>query len=125
MLPPEALITFLPVRDLNATHQFYGEILGLSLTLDQGTCRIYRIASSAFVAFCLREVIEAADGVIVTLVTSDVDGWYNRLVENGIKTDDPPRHNPKYNIYHFFTRDPDGWTVEVQRFEDPHWAEST
>lgn len=119
----EALITFLPVRDLDATHAFYHGLLGLPLTLDQGVCRIYRVTSGGHIGFCQRDDASAADGVIVTLVTPDVDAWHRRLVDRRVETDGAPRHNPQYDIYHFYTRDPDGWAVEVQRFDDPGWSE--
>ncbi|MHC5114672.1 MAG: VOC family protein [Planctomycetota bacterium] len=118
----ESLITFLPVRDLDATHRFYGDLLGLPLALDQGSCRIYRVASGGFVGFCRRADAQPAAGVIVTLVTPDPDGWHERLTAAGVETDGAPRLNPDYHIHHFYTRDPDGWAVEVQRFEDPRWT---
>jgi len=31
----------------------------------------------------------------------------------------PPRLNEKYQIYHFYLKDPDGHIIEVQRFEEP------
>jgi len=40
--PIDQQITFLYTRDLATTAQFYEEILGLRLALDQGDCRIYR-----------------------------------------------------------------------------------
>ena len=122
MPPPDAVITFLPVRDLDATHRFYHDVLGLPLALDQGACRIYRVANGGFVGFCRREGATPVEGVIITLVTPDVDGWHRRLTAGGIDADGPPRHNPTYDIHHFYTRDPDGWAVEVQRFDDPRWA---
>jgi len=47
-------VTFLYVADLEATHRFYSDLLGLPLVLDQGTCRIYRAAGEAFLGFCRR-----------------------------------------------------------------------
>ncbi len=29
--------------------------------------------------------------------------------------------NPEYRIYHCFLRDPDGYQIEIQRFDDPAW----
>lgn len=117
----DALITFLPVADLDATHRFYGGVLDLPLALDQGACRIYRVAGGGYVGFCARPGASAVPGVIVTLVTDDVEAWHRRVTDAGIETDGPPRRNPRYDIVHFYTRDPDGWAVEVQRFEDPRW----
>ena len=34
----------------------------------------------------------------------------------------PPTHNPEFAIYHFFFRDPSGYLLEIQRFDDPRWG---
>ena len=33
----------------------------------------------------------------------------------------PPSANAEYNIYHCFLRDPDGYQIEIQRFDSPSW----
>jgi len=114
-------ITFIQVSDLDESAVFYTEILGLELALDQGGCRIYRISDSAFVGLCEKVEPLISDGVIVTLVTDDVDGWHDRLRSAGVHIDSGPSHNPVYDIYHCFVRDPDGWRVEIQRFCNPAW----
>ena len=116
-------ITFLHTRDLEATDRFYREVLGLRLALDQGDCRVYRVGSAAFVGFCARESApERPQGVILTLVTQQVDRWYDVLCERGVVFEKPPAHNPRYGIYHCFLRDPNGYLIEIQRFLDPNWA---
>jgi len=40
-------------------------------------------------------------------------------MERGVVFDSPPALNPKYNIYHCFLRDPNGYLLEIQRFEQP------
>ena len=60
-------------------------------------------------------------GVILTLVTEDVDGWCDRLREHGVEFEKEPAYNAEYKIYHCFLRDPNGYLVEIQRFEDPRW----
>lgn len=120
-LPIDQHITFLRVRDLAASAAFYEDALGLALALDQGACRIYRLTDSAFLGICQRDGAAAAsaDGVIVTLVTADVEAWVARLQAAGVKADAPPAFHPVYRITHFFVRDPDGYAVEIQRFEHP------
>lgn len=112
-------VTFLYTRDLAASAQFYETALGLPLALDQGLCRIYRAGRGAFLGICTRA--DAPPGsqsaIIVTLVTPDVDGWYDRLTAAGIAIERPPAHNPTYHIYHFFLRDPAGYLIEIQRFD--------
>ncbi|MEH1781425.1 MAG: VOC family protein [Nostoc sp.] len=55
--------------------------------------------------------------VIFTLVTQQVDEWFEYLKERGVDFEKPPTLNKKYNIYHCFFRDPDGYLIEIQRFE--------
>lgn len=115
-------ITFLHVRDLTETARFYEGILGFKLALDQGDCRIYHVAGDAFVGFCRRaRPPGGADGIILTLVVTDVDAWYARLQACGVAFETEPALNRKYAIYHVFLRDPDGYLIEIQRFTDPDW----
>ncbi|UCD74142.1 MAG: VOC family protein [Phycisphaerales bacterium] len=118
----DAQITFCYTRDLPTTAEFYENLLALPLVLDQGACRIYRVARGAFLGFCTRADAPKPQGIILTLVTDDVDGWHARLTERGVAFEQPPAHNPKFNIYHCFLRDPEGYLIEIQRFEDPRWT---
>ena len=117
----DAAITFCPTPDLGATARFYEDVLGLTLALDQGTCRIYRIAGGGFLGFCRSDDPPITRGLILTLVTDDVDGWESRLRAADVEIEAPATLNPTYNIYHVFCRDPNGYRVEIQRFEDERW----
>lgn len=117
----DAQITFLPCSDLEASRRFYSVILGLEVVVDQGTCLIFGVANSSFVGVCEREDSGSTEGVIVTFVTDDVDGWCDRILEAGGTVDRGPEHSNRYDIYHAFLQDPDGNTLEIQRFDDPKW----
>ena len=106
--------------------------MGLALALDQGKCKIYRVAAGAFLGVC--EDAEgpagtpAADadhadqrGVIVTLVTDEVDAWHDYLLSQAVPIEKPPTYNEAFNLYHLFLRDPSGYLVELQTFRDPAW----
>ena len=116
-------VTFIYTDDLDRSATFYGDVLALPLVLDQGACRIYQTAPGAFIGVCRcrdgRPV--SPDGVILTMVTDYVDGWYRRLRDNGVPFDKKPEENPEFNIYHCFLRDPDGYQIEIQQFRDPAW----
>lgn len=120
MAPFDASITFGSTTDLEATTRFYGEVLGLPLALDQGGCRIWKVRRGAYLGFCAREVA-ACEGLVLTLVADDVDGWERRLRAHGVRIEKPAQANPTYAIYHLFARDPSGYLVEIQRFDDPAW----
>jgi catechol 2,3-dioxygenase-like lactoylglutathione lyase family enzyme len=117
----DAQITFCYTPDLEATARFYEETMGLPLALDQGACRIYRVAEGAFLGFCTKPETPRPESVILTFVTADVDGWHERLRERGVACDKAPSYNENFQIYHCFVRDPNGYRVEIQRFEDPRW----
>lgn len=120
----EEQITFLYVEDLERSSAFYQGILGLSLALDQAHCRIYRTGKRAYLGVCEnKDRVNQGDreGVIFTLVVADVRGWYDYLREQGWEVEEEPKYNERYLITHFFLRDPDGYLLEIQRFEDPRW----
>lgn len=126
----EAAITFLYTTDLERAADFYERLLGLALACDQGGCRIYRLAETAYLGLCRRPATEiqppdpARRSVIVTLVVENVDAWHARLAAQGVRFETPPRLNADYGIHHCFLRDPDGHLIEIQRFLDPHWDSS-
>ncbi|MBN1582557.1 MAG: VOC family protein [Anaerolineae bacterium] len=122
-------ITFLYTRDLQTTAQFYETVLGLSLVLDQGACRIYRITADAYLGVCerdnaLRQPTDGSSNVIFTLVTPEVDAWYTHLETLGVVFEQKPVFDERYGIYHCFLRDPNGYLIEIQRFLDSDWFDT-
>lgn len=119
----DQMITFLYTGDLEATDQFYREVLELREVLDQGDCRVYRVSSDSYLGFCCRETPPGEQrGIILTLVTDEVDAWFDQLRANGVAFEAPPAHNARYGITHCFLRDPNGYLIEIQRFDDPQWT---
>ena len=87
----------------------------MTLALDQGSCRIYRVADSAYIGICQGCDVKAAEAdIILTLVTQDVVAWYERVRAAGWPCEHAPRRNETYDIYHFFLRDPSGYRIEIQ-----------
>ena len=120
----EQQITFIYVADLEETKIFYEDILQFPLVLDQGSCRIVSTiqGGGGFLGYCERKKEENnSGGIIITLVSSMVDEWFIYLQSRGVEIPEPPKINPVYDIYHFFLRDPDGYTLEIQQFLEPVW----
>lgn len=118
-------ITFLYAADLDRAAAFYGDTMGLPLVLVQPAgCRVYRTSANAYIGLCAAREDKApgGEGVVLCLVSQDVDGWHDRLSRAGVACDGPPRLNPDYGIYHFYFRDPEGYLLEIQRFEQTDWA---
>ncbi len=116
-------ITFLYYRELSEPAHFFEEILGLQKVDDQGFARIYQISGGAFIGivdedqgYCDAPV---AKDVLITLVTDDVQSWYQRLTDAGIDVDAPPAIHEKANVEGFFFEGPGGYAFEIQKFLNP------
>ncbi len=77
------------------------------------------MGGGAFLGVCEGEPAPA--GVIVTLVDPDVEGRASELAARGAEFEKPLAYNPTFDITHAFLRDPDGYLVEIQRFESAEW----
>ena len=118
----EQFVTFIYCEDLDKNCHFYEKIIGLKMVLDQGSCRIYKVAPNSFLGICTKmDVPKDHSGVILTLVTDDVDGWYEYLKQFKLEFEKTPQLYEKFNIYHLFVRDPEGYLVEIQEFKDTNW----
>ncbi len=116
-------VIFVYSSDMERSAAFYRDVLGLREVLDQGQCRIFRTAGEAFLGICRTRKGRSVtrDGVVLTFVTDDVDGWHRRLVEHNLEVLGPPSESAEFKVYGFFARDPDGHLIEFQRFLNPDW----
>ena len=118
-------ITFINVSNLERSHRFYTERIGLVPVHDQGDCRIYRIGRDAYLGLCHRPSdVRAPGSFLITLVTPHVEGEVAQLEAAGVTIELPVQDHPKYAITQAFVLDPDGYRLEIQRFHDPNWNQS-
>jgi hypothetical protein len=96
-------------------HDFYVNKLEFSLYKDQGICHIYQLTDSSFVGFCEHmPVIAQNRSPIITFVVNDVHAVYDAWKK--WMNIESPSISEKFQIEHFFAQDPNGYTLEVQRF---------
>ena len=110
--PLSGVVFFKTVR-LEEITEFYTHRVGAELWMDQVDCRIFRHGRFLF-GFCQREESETCG--ILTFVYPDrerVDGMYRLFQAEALE---PPCDNPRYPIYNFFARDPEGRLIEFQVF---------
>ena len=113
-------VAFYPCHDLAATTDFYTRDLQLELVRDQKSCVIFKVASEAYLGFCQHDGdIPNYKSVMITVLTDEVDEVYRRLLRLNVETEGKPKENDSFGIYHFFARDPDGYRLEIQRFNEP------
>ncbi len=121
--PNELAITFFYYRDLPAAMRFYEDVLGLSLAIDQGWCKIYRICPGAHVG-----LVDETKGmnkwtpdkpVQLCIRVPDVDDWYAYAQDKGLNNLSKLFVNDEIGIRAFVFNDPEGYQIEMQSATRP------
>ncbi len=121
--PNDLAITFFYYRDLAAAMAFYEDVLGLPLAIDQGWCKIYRIAEGAHVG-----LVDEAKGmnkwaavkpVQLCIRVPDVDAWYAYAEAQGVDNLSKLFVNDAIGIRAFVFNDPEGYQIEIQTATRP------
>lgn len=111
----QSIIHFYGTKDLMKCQDFYVKKLGFTLYKDQGLCHIYQLKDTSFIGFCEHmPIVCEKRSPIITLVVQDVWSVYHSM--KSWMFIEEPTISQKFQIEHFFTQDPNGYTVEVQRF---------
>ena len=111
-------ITFFYYRDLPAAMAFYERVLGVSVAIDQGWCKIYRLNGGA----CVGLVDEsrgshrahAVKPVQLCLRVPDVEAWHRWAAAQGVPKLRELRTSEALGIRAFTFEDPEGYQIEVQ-----------
>lgn len=119
-------IIFTYTDDLIKASEFFRDILELDFVVDQGACHIFRLTDESYIGVCsLPDRPKEKAGVTITLVSSDVDGWYRFLTSKGIEYVEEPAHSPEFNVYSSLFLSPHGYRIEIQKFDDTKWHKRT
>ncbi len=106
-------IIFFKTKNLRLIKDFYIERIGMELWLEQADCIILK-HGNLLLGFCQREELDTQG--IITFVYENTDQVYNMYKKFRAEAIAEPVVNEKYNIYHFFAKDPEGRLVEFQNF---------
>jgi lactoylglutathione lyase len=114
----KGVITWLYYKDLPTAIDFYQNVMGFTLEVDQGWSKIYKIREGAYVG-----LVDETKGyhkaslnkpVILCLNVYDADEWYRKLEEKGVKLKEQPRESERLKIKVFMFHDPEGYVIEIQ-----------
>ena len=109
-------IVFFRTQRLEHLRRFYLDEVGCEIWLEQADCLILR-HGNLLLGFCDRDAADLQGTITFVYDTrEEVDRMFDRL--RAAATTEPD-YNPKYRIYHFFAKDPEGRAIEFQRFEEP------
>jgi len=115
-------IVWLYTDDLDRLASFYGGVLGLAQVLDQGNCRVFRLSPTGFLGICNTPGRpRGTKGMMLTLLVEDVDAAHEHYRARGVAFDGPPHMNADGTIRSCFFKDPEGYWLELQEFNDPRW----
>jgi len=122
-IPPlEAQVTMFYYKDIQAASDFYGTTLGLEQEFDWTWIQFYKTGPASSVGIIAEghdawHDSQTTNAVMLSLVTSDVDAWYERLRQRDVVFLKDIGNGG--GIRSFLIADPGGYTVEF--FE---WLES-
>jgi predicted enzyme related to lactoylglutathione lyase len=111
-------ITFFYYRDLPGAMRFYEEIMGLTLAIDQGWCKIYRVTEGGYIG-----LVDESRGshranpikpVQFCVRVADVDAWHGWIAAHNPQGMRGPRSNAELRIRAFVFDDPEGYQIEIQ-----------
>lgn len=117
---PKAIgqVTFLYYADIEKAADFYGNVMGFENTFDEEWVKFFAISATSSVGLVdeTKGFHKTSDSkpVMLSIVTDDVDTWYNYLKQKDVKF---IKHLDKAKssgfVYGFLVEDPGGYTVEV------------
>ncbi len=107
-------IVFFKTGDLGIIREFYSKVLELPIWLEQGACVIFRNGNQ-LLGFCQSDNADT-EGTITFFFESrsKVQEAFKKFRSIAL---DPPRENPKFSIFHFWAKDPEGRDLEFQSFD--------
>ncbi|MFC1879632.1 VOC family protein [Chloroflexota bacterium] len=118
-----ATVLWLYFHDLEGIQQFYEELLGVQLLVDQGWAKVYQVAGGAFLGLVDGEKglhqVSKQKGVTVSFFTTDVDGWFKRASTcRGFEQSTPDVTHESGRVRLFVGYDPQGYFLEWDTFLD-------
>ncbi|MBT7952097.1 MAG: VOC family protein [Gammaproteobacteria bacterium] len=118
-------VTFIYYKDMAAGENFYGNILGFKKDFDGEWVKIFRIADGGRVGLVdeTKGYLKGAKDkpVMISIDTSDVQGWYERVKVSGAKYLETHLKDHSDGFANsFMMKDPEGYTVEFFQWNDQH-----
>lgn len=118
----ESMVVFYPCLDIEKTNEFYQKVIGLTLYQDQGSCKIFD-TGYGYLGFCEYEDHILATKTCISFnlpTTKDVDVKYQEMKAQNIVGLTAPKKHPKFDVYSFFMKDPNDYTIEFQKILNHH-----
>lgn len=118
----EQNVVWLYTEQLDRLAGFYRDVIGLKRVLDQGNCQVFQVSPTGFLGVCNKPGRPlGTKGMVFTFLVADVEAAYQHFKARGVAFDAPPDMSADQPIHSCFFRDPEGYLLEMQEFNDPRW----
>ena len=123
-LPPiDSHIVMLYYDDISDAADFYENTLGLQKTMNEDWVKIYQLTDTSSVGVVkvgpgAYHATQEKNAVMLSIVTSDVDGWYRRIKAAGKVKFLKDIYESDVPIRAFLVEDPGRYTVEFFQWLD-------
>ena len=119
----QGAITLFYYKDLEAASEFYSSI-DFSIEVDLYWWKVHKITDGFYVGLVggdlVPEGIEYKKSVKLIVMVEDVDYWFNKLKEMGLKLDHEEVYSSnRLNLREFSLSDPEGYSIEFGQFLTP------
>jgi catechol 2,3-dioxygenase-like lactoylglutathione lyase family enzyme len=118
----KATIVWFYYKDLEGIQRFYEDVLGLELIVDQGWTKIYPVGPTGYFGLVDEQrgmhSYTEQKGVTLSLITANIDGWYDYLRDNNAVTMRSEEISEQDRYRAFVAYDPEGYYLEWDIFND-------
>ncbi len=116
-------ITLFYYTDLETASSFY-ESIGFSKVVDLEWWKVFKITDDVYLGLVggdiVPERIESKKAVKFIVMVENVDFWFNKLSEKGLKLDHEEVYSSsRLNLREFSFSDPEGYSIEFGQFLTP------
>lgn len=115
-----ANIIWLYYKNLEEAQEFYENVFGLDLLVDQGFAKVYSSSPTAFVG-----LVDEAQGlhrfseekaVTLSFISEQIDSWYQHLLDKGLEMREALADADSIPVRAFVTYDTAGYFIEFDGF---------
>lgn len=119
----QGTMTLFYYRDLEAASAFY-ESIGFTLEVDLDWWKVFSVVGRFYLGLVggdiVPEDIDSKKAVKLIVMVDDIDAWFNKLKELGLKLDHEEVYSSsRLNLREFSLSDPEGYSIEFGQFLSP------
>lgn len=120
MYETEGMITFTYYNDIEKATKFYRNVMGFKQVMDREWVKIFKVGKDSHIGLVNKErgfhKPSEDKPVMLSVMVKDIDKWYDKLSNKGVKTNHPPQQGGDINMMSFLTWDSEGYVIEILEF---------